>query len=290
MPGRGNRYSFACLHAWALMAPYQLTDFVSEIDSRYKVAEPETFWLCEQPMQRLLAEGLISRWINEQLRQLASDHQHLGDWSATEAVLHRGNGWLLSVAIFDSPRRFIHALPFSAFYAPFAELTGERYRLPAGFRNDVFDPGLRLEPAGTVKVDPNGLLRLETDQYAYDFQITQAIPVLRLVSASLRPLEWLFSKTTLQAWQANDAELSSTQLRVAAYVLGKIAHQSSIGALLELASHPHHAVRWAAIQNLGRLSRTEALAKIREAMNDVHPHLRRAAQKTLNQLDKRTQR
>jgi len=49
-------------------------------------------------------------------------------------------------------------------------------------------------------------------------------------------------------------------------------------------------VRWAAIQNLGRLSRSEALIKIREAVNDPHPHVRRAAQKTLDQLDKRTQR
>ncbi|MGH6629313.1 MAG: HEAT repeat domain-containing protein, partial [Burkholderiales bacterium] len=128
------------------------------------------------------------------------------------------------------------------------------------------------------------------DQYAYDFQVPQPIPVLRFASASLRPMEWLFSKNTLQAWQANDADLSSTQLRVAAYVLGKLAHHSSVGPLRQLASHPHHAVRWAAIQNLGRLSRSEALLKIREAVNDPHPHVRRAAQKTLDQLERKTPR
>lgn len=275
------------------MAPsqYQLADFVRDVESHYRVGEPETLWLCAQPIQRAILDGLLGRWVNEQLRSVTADPEHLGDWGATEIVLHRGKGWALSVAIFDTPRRFIHALPFLAFYVPLvAELIGERYSLPAAFRNDVFDPSLRLEPAGSIKIARNELLKLETDRYAYDFQIPRPLPVLRFTSSSVRPLEWLFSKSTLQAWQANDAEVSSTQLRVAAFVLGKIAHQSSIAPLRQLGSHPHHAVRWAAIQNLGRLSRSEALVKIREAVNDPHPHVRRAAQKTLDQLDKRTQR
>lgn len=266
---------------------YSLADFVRDIESRYKPAEPETFWQCEQFPRRVLDEGLLSRWVNEQLRSVVKDPEHLGDWTATEAVLHRGKGWTISIAIFDSSLRFIHALPFLAFYAPLdGELAGERYRLPAGYRNDVFDPNLKLEAAGSVKVGRGELLRLETNQYAYDFHIPRPLPVLRFASASLRPLEWLFSKTTLQAWQANDADLSSTQLRVASFVLGKIAHHSSVAPLKKLSSHPHHAVRWAAIQNLGRLSRSEALVKIREAVNDPHPHVSRAAQKTLALLDK----
>jgi HEAT repeats len=270
---------------------YLLADVVRDIESSYRVAEPETFWLCEQALLHLLARGLLSRWLNEQLKSLVEDPQHVGDWSAKEAVLHRGKGWTLSVAVFDTQRRFVHALPFSAIYSPLqSALTGDRYRLPDDFKNDVFDPGLRLEPAGTVKVGRHELLRLETDRFAYDFHISQPIPVLRFVSAAQRPLEWLFSKNTLQAWQANDADLSSTQLRVAAYVLGKIAHHSSVAPLRELAAHPNHAVRWAAIQNLGRLSRSEALVKIRQAINDPHPHVRRAAQKTLDQLDKRAPR
>ena len=270
---------------------YRLADFVQDVESRFKPADPETFWNCEAAIEKLLAEGVASDWLNDQLRALAADPQFVGTWTATEGVLHRGNGWSLSVAIFDTARRFVHALPFFAIYSPLdGELAGTRYKLPEAFRNDVFDPGLRLEPAGTVAVARGQLLRLETDRYAYDFNISRPFPVLRFTSASVRPLEWLFSKGSLQAWQANDAELSSTQLRVAAYVLGKIAHHSSIAPLRDLAKHPHHAVRWAAIQNLGRMSRSEALTKIRDAVNDPHPHVRRAAQKTLDQLDRKTPR
>lgn len=273
-----------------MSSTYRLTDFVREVETLYKAAEPESFWLCEDAVRRLLASAVLSDWINKELRSLSGDAQHLGDWSSTEAVVHRGKGWMLSISILDAPRRFIHALPFLAIYAPIgSDLTGTRYRLP-NVRNDVFDPGMRLEPAGVVLAQPRETLRLETGEYAYDFNVPRPVPFLRFATTPIRPLEWLFSKSTLQAWQANDAEVSFTQLRVAAYVLGKIAHHSSVGPLRDLAQHPHHAVRWAAIQNLGRLSRTEALAKIRDAINDPHPHVRRAAQKTLDQLDKRTTR
>jgi HEAT repeats len=275
------------------MAPslYALADFVHDVQTQYAVEKPQTFWSCEDAFRQLLAGNGIPAWTSEQLRTLSKDPHYLGDWSAQEVSLHRGRGWAVSVALFDTPRRFIHALPFLAFYAALdSELIVDRYRLPEGFRNDVFDPGLRLEPDGTLNVRRGDLLRLESDRYAYDFHISRPLPVLRFVSASMRPLEWLFSKSTRQAWQANDADLGSTQLRIAAYVLGKIAHHSSIAPLRDLAQHPHHAVRWAAIQNLGRLSRSEALVKIREAVNDPHPHVRRAAQKTLDQIDKRTPR
>lgn len=269
-----------------------LAAFAEGVQSSYSAAKPETFWKCEPAVRRLIQSGAVPTWFNDQLRTLVSDPQSLGDWGAKELTLHRGKDWVVSIALFDTPRRYIHVLPYFAFYAPLggASMTANRYKLPGGYRNDVFDSTVRLEPSGTVNIQGGDVLPLEPDQFAYDFQITRPVPVLRLATAPVRPLEWLFSKSTLQAWQANDATVAYTQLRVAAFVLGKTAHHSSIGPLRRLAQHPHHAVRWAAIQNLGRLSRSEALAKIREAVNDPHPHVRRAAQKTLDQLDRRTPR
>lgn len=272
-----------------MSSQYGLANFVQDVESRYKTIEPATFWDCESAVLRLITQNVLREWLNQQLRSLLADPQYLGNWTTQEAILHRTEQWTLSIVTLDTPRRFIHALPFTAIYVPLdSELIGERYRLPKDFRNDVFDPNLRLDSAGSVVAAAGVPLRLETGSFAYDFHITRPVPVLRFASAALRPLEWLFSKNTLQAWQANDAEVSSTQLRVAAYVLGKIAHHSSVEPLRSLSSHQHHAVRWAAIQNLGRLSRSEALVKIRAAIADPHPHVRRAAQKTLDHLDRRT--
>lgn len=266
---------------------YRSADFVQDVESTYNAHRPETLWACDTFVKRLLAGDLVQFWINEQLKGLLASPGTDGDWAAREVRLHCGKGWSISVALLDAPRRYIHVLPSLALYAPLggASLTVERYRLPENYRNDVFDPSVRVEALDSISVGPGDVLHLETERFAYYFHVPRPVAVLRLETAPVRPLEWLFSRQTLQAWQANDADVSYTQLRVAAYVLGKIAHQSSIAPLRALAKHPHHAVRWAAIQNLGRLNRSEALVKIREAINDPHPHVRRAAQKTLDRLE-----
>jgi hypothetical protein len=271
---------------------YALPEFARDLErGAFDPARPETFWNCEASLRRLLEAGGPAAWLNRELSALAKDPYYLGDWHAGEVVLQRASSWTLSIVLLDSPRRYIHALPYLALYSPLGgRLEATRYRLPEAYGNDVFDPSLRLQREGQVGAAKGELLRIESDRFAYDFDIRQPVPILRLASATLLPLEWLFSKSTLQAWQANDADLRFTQLRVGAYVAGRLAHQSSIEALRRLSTHAHHAVRWAAIQSLGRLDRAEALARIRNALSDPHPHIRRAAQKTLDQLERRAAR
>jgi hypothetical protein len=269
-------------------AEYSLEQFCADLDGAYRTGDAQSFWACEPFVTRFVQADLVQALVNERLRQLIDDPRRDQDFQIKEVVLRRSERWTLSVSLFDLPHRYVHALPYLSFCAPVGQaLKAYVYRLPSSYRNELFDPAVQLEPVGPVATEPGQVLRLDSDSFAYDFQIPRPICVLRVNTAALRPLEWLFSKTTLQAWQANDADLAHTQLRVAATVLGKIAHQSSIEPLKQLATHPHHAVRWSAIQNLGRLSRSEALVKIKEAVNDPHPHVRRAAQKTLDQLNKR---
>lgn len=266
---------------------YRPADFVQDMESRYNASLPETLWACEPFVNQLLTSDLVQLWINGQLKALLASPGADGDWAAKEVTLHRGEGWTVSVTLLDTPRRYIHVLPSLGLYGVLAgaSLTVDRYRLPEGYRNEVFDPSVRVESLGATTLAQGDVLQLDTGRLAYYFQIPRPVAVLRVETAPVRPLEWLFSRQTLQAWQANDGDASYTQLRVAAYVAGRIAHQSSIAPLRELTKHPHHAVRWAAIQNLGRLNRSEALVKIREAVKDPHPHVRRAAQKTLDSLE-----
>lgn len=267
-------------------SPDIIAAFIAVVRDSFDPRHVETFWDCESALCQLVERGEITKWINQELQRLCLNDQHQGDWSVNKVFLHREAGYELSLELSETPGRYIHALPFLGMYIPLrSSIAYDRYRLPPDFRSDVFNPAARLIPDGCVKTDAHRVIRIESDRYAYDMKAQLPTPVLRLITAPVRPLEWLFSKNTLQAWQANDADLSFTQLRIAAHVLGKIAHQSSIEPLRKLSSHPHHAVRWAAIQNLGRLNRSEALIKIREAVRDPHPHVRRAALKTLERLE-----
>ncbi len=265
------------------MSDDPLSLFVSAVQPLLERSPPEHFWLAEQPLRDLLASGYLQQAINQELRQLLADPCYFGEWRPSEWILHRGQGFALAVSVFDQPRRYIHALPFFAMYAPVgaASLGYDRYRLPADYNNAVFSPGLKLQADGGGRLASGEVLALHTDQYAYDFQVPEPVLVVKLSAATVLPQEWLFGKDSLQSWQANDADLTSTQLRVSADVLGKFAHQSSLASLKRLTGHRHHAVRWTAIQNLGRLNRAEALNSLQVACDDPHPHVQRAARKTL---------
>lgn len=268
------------------MAEDPLSRFVSTVQPLIERSTPERFWETQAAFGALINSDYLQGAFNAELQQLLADPCHFSDWRPNEWILHRGRNFSLAISVFDSPRRYVHALPFYALYAPLAgeSLAYDRYRMPSAYNNPVFDPSLKLEAAGNGVIAPGEMLALQTREYAYDFLLPRPVVVVKLSTAPMLPLEWLFHKDSLQAWQANDADLSSTQLRVAADVLGKFAHQSSLEPLKLLTTHPHHAVRWTAIQNLGRLNRSEALAKLEVACNDPHPHIQRAARKTLMQL------
>lgn len=264
----------------------RLAAFIAQVEPCLRRDALEAFWNAEPALRTLLASGYVTEALNRELAALAADPCHLGRWLPSEWVLHRGPGYALTVSRFEQTRRFIHALPFYALLSPLSRegLHWHRYKLPADYHNPVFVPGLLLEPDGEDRIAPGGIVALHSDRYAYDFQLPEPVLVLKLSTSAIRPLEWLFSREQRTSWQGNDADLSSTQLRVAADVLGKFAHQSSLPALKLLTGHRHHAVRWAAIQSLGRLSRSEAIAQLQASLQDPHPHIRRAAQKTLDQL------
>ena len=263
-----------------------LARFTEQVDLNIGNNPPDSFWNLEEEFRRLLHSGFVAGFVNRELQRLVATPSHMGDWRPNQAMLHRGRGYALALWLFEKPRQYIHSTPFYGMYAPLGResLYYDIYKLPRGYRNDVFDPSIRLEPAGSGITAPGGILLLQSDQYVYDFRIEKPLPVLKFTTAAFQTMEWLFTKESLHAWQANDSELISTQLRVAAYVLGRLAHQSSLEPLELLATHPHHAARWAAIQNLGRLSRTSAQEKLHKALDDPHPHVRNAAARTLRQL------
>jgi hypothetical protein len=260
--------------------------FAESVARLFDPRRPESFWDCQAAFGTLLQTGFLADRINDELRAQIADPTYLPECRYNQLTLWRGNACSLALSLLERPRRYIHSLPSYAMYSPVGTepLRHELFRLPPGYRNEVFDPSLRIERAGGDNTAPGEVLCLHTDRFVYDFPIEQPLLIVKFTGGVLQTLEWLFNKSTLHAWQANDSELSATQMRVAAYVMGRLAHQFSLEPLSLLATHPHHAVRWAAIQNLGRLSRTAALAKLELAKDDPHPHVRQAAAKTLLQI------
>ena len=267
-------------------AATDLAMFLEQVERRFRAETPESFWTLEEAFRCLVHSGGLGAVFNRELQRLLDNPSYMGNWRPNQMMLNRGRGHALSIWLFDQPRRYIHTTPFYGMYAPLGteSLHYDIYRLPPGYRNAQFDPSLRLEPAGSGMTAPGGILLLQSEQYVYDFHIERPLPVAKFTTASYQTLEWLFERDSLQAWQANDSELVSTQLRVSAYILGRLADASSLEALQALGSHGNHSVRWAALQNIGRLNRGAALEQLQQALSDPHPHVRRAAAGSLRRI------
>ncbi|MBX6420278.1 MAG: HEAT repeat domain-containing protein [Nevskia sp.] len=261
----------------------ELSHFVARVEQSFDREDPQSFWTLQDDFIALLRSGFPAAALNNELAQLAQNPAYQGDWQTNQLVLHRARGWALALWLYERPRRYLHSTPYYGMLAPLGDdcLHYEVYELPADHRNEVFDPAQRLSPAGAGLVGPGGVLLLHSDRQVYDFRSARPCVTLKFTTAAVQPMEWLFARDTLYAVQANDSTLDSTQLRVAAYTLGRLAHPSSREPLEYLSRHAHHAVRWAAVRNLAQIDREAALAGLERMSVDPHPHLRRAAAETL---------
>ena len=259
---------------------------VQQVDREFDRERLASFWDLEPALRQLLAGPFATQALNAELQNLVAHPAYTGPWRPNQLTLHRGRGFALVLHLFESSRRYVHSQPFLAMVSPLAgaPLTYTRYQFPVDYRNEIFNPGLRIHTPVIGEVAAGEVLCMHSDRYLYDFHLEAAVPMLRLTTAPFHSMEWLFNRETGYAWQANDSEITATQLRVAAYILGKLADPSSVEPLKQLTEHPHHAVRWAAVQSLGRINRSAAVEKLQASLDDPHPHIRRAAAKTLAQL------
>jgi len=262
----------------------RLDAFGALVDATFDPDDISTLFRCDNAFGDLARSHLVTDFINRELSALRDDPLYIGKWQSHQIVLHQGGGYALTLSLSERARRYVHTSPHLALLCPVGgaiSLGYDIFELPPEYRNDLFDPTIRLQRVGSGTLERGEVRSLNAQRYVYDLRIEKPVLLLRLSTSPFQTMEWLFNRESLYAWQANDAEVNSTQARVAAYLLGRLAHQSSLEPLKHLTRHPHHAVRWSAIQAIGRLSRSEAVGALQAALDDPHPHIRRAAESAL---------
>jgi len=258
--------------------------FADAVGKRYVPADPESFWACEPLFRHLLDPQFPEALINTALRTFSEDHAQSGGHRRHLLLLAQTPAWTLSLRLLAKPRRYIHSATGHSLLAPVSgvPLLVDRYDLPADFRDAVFDPAQKLSFAGPAVVAPGELLPVRAGGPIFDYRIEQPLLVLMLETAPLGVLEWRFSKDSLYAWQYTDADPQVSDLKAAAWLAGRLAHQTSLKPLKALTTHANPGVRLAALHNIGRLSRSEAHRLLVRALDDPHPQVRRSAKQSLD--------
>jgi hypothetical protein len=159
-----------------------------------------------------------------------------------------------------------------------------RYRIAADVDLDVFEPGAPLAMLDRRPHDGEPIWQRRTDRIAYDYE--SAAPFVKLC-LGLRPSagqRWLFDRSTLRAsypvLESAEASGSITLCQMVA----ALTERRALPMLLELTEHASHAVRWSAIQAVGKLNGREGRRLLGRAVTDAHPHIRAAASRALARL------
>ncbi|HKV93042.1 MAG TPA: HEAT repeat domain-containing protein [Candidatus Angelobacter sp.] len=285
MPSTLDKYRFRLAKIPAL------GKFCDRAEELVRAENPETLWSVEPAFQELLSSDFIESFVLSELNNIADNQfYYLEGSSEFQAAVVESAGYSLTLKFMP---------PELQMSAPLASLTEnvlmsawresaqvEVYKLEQPFRIDVFDRSKRLLHVGTKDLLPGSVARFRAPGETFRLVSQRPAVMLQLLSANVAPLRWIFDTQTLEPIRAAAARLISSRLQFTCHTLAALGSPTSITALKKLMIHPEHFVRWAAIQSICMISREDGIECLHQALEDDHPHIRNAAQKTLTKYGK----
>lgn len=224
---------------------------------------------------------------NEVARILAEPTYTGKNWEPNTLTVASGRGWTLKIGALNRVPDFIYSSPYDILLSVIAggSLRVSHYLLSEGvdgcsssenrsikfLRQEILPEGRILEVDGAVAaVD---VLPAETPSLTLKFS-----------TAPKRPLQWAFSRDSLQATQAIAADPVDSELIVLFGALAAMGGGASATQLIKMTEHPTHFVRWAAVKALARVSPQTAINMLDRFLSDEHPHIRNAARGTIDRM------
>lgn len=236
-----------------------------------------------------IVHDYVPQRINTLLRyRIENPGMEVAGVNLRSCVVYRGPGCSINLSFIDAVARNLHWHPYDAILCRVNPGTSRvhRYRLPDDLANDVVDPQARLDFVESQDFGTGSRLIKNADIDVFDFEASPGNPVLtaRLDFPPSGSLEWTFDRQSLApigATSNNPAEGNLISLIKASAVFP----ESELGPLRQALLHSSHSVRWAAAQAIGKLDAQVALELLPGLTQDPHPHIRRAAERTLASLE-----
>ena len=244
--------------------------FVRRIEAHLATSPQATLGDCAGVM----AESNIKQWIREciedELQGRARPSQE-----AFSVLLATGERWQLKANLQATNPRFLYTSPFELLVSPVTgELIVDEYAI-ASFGDDI-GVGTPLQHVTQHRLAPGDVLDCSTPGRLHDLRIERPTLVAKLIGMNREPIQWMAERTSLRVVQAISASPIHSELEIMARTLGAL-RMGGADSLDRLAGHESHFVRWAAIQAMGRVAPEKAIALLKQATHDAHPHIRRSA-------------
>ncbi len=241
---------------------------------------------CEDQFRQVIESGEISNLLADRVKTLAENEiestaRALRSVSRDLLVLHRDSNVIVSLKLYFRKSTPIHFRPCDAMYGVVGagRLAVARFDVRHCCEEDAPDASATLKPASVGEVVAGEVLRKSANEaLALTPCASAPVAVLRLVATRAPLYELTFDRTSLACRgvvSLDAAAASGSALADAAGALRLAGAAPTLRRLVE--THPSHALRWRAVQNLARIDPVLANELLERLCDDPHPRIRVAA-------------
>ena len=265
-----------------------LADFVSTLDGALD-ADPDAFWSYSAAFTKLIRSSFLADLVAWELECLGKDPDYVPCPRGERdfEVLRLGR-LVLSIRVQspdrEPPPRLLYGFcehNFSANLGPGSVLI-ERWSQDWEGPPEIFDRTRAIAPLPPLilRAGEQASFRAQRD-VARIAALDECAVIVGFTRMQATRLRWIYNSDTLLPARAEAGDLDAARLEYTFALLAALGHTEAAPTMAALYEHPDHFVRWSAIRRVIELDPAMGEALVRRALNDVHPHVRRAAQRTL---------
>ncbi len=149
---------------------------------------------------------------------------------------------------------------------------------------DVFDASTFLQSPEREIFQPGELCLIDSATELADIVVEKPTMAMWLIGHPRRSIQWLFSRHSRRSVQAIASKATDADTVNLVRALVALRSVASVPTLCALTTHANHLVRVEALQALTTLDPEGARASLQRAVNDEHPFVRYASQKSIDSL------
>lgn len=249
-------------------------------------------------LQTLIDEGEIHRLIRSEVREVMLDGCRTPP-ATTGSVfaLAESENFILTLSLLKAAkgaRKHLYSLPNDALIANLSPtpFRGFLHAIPSGCDNEIFDQSMSLAKGPCFDLNQGEVCFWDSSNMVPEYTADQEFVVLKLNSKQTQSLLWCYDKDSLRPLMSAACTPLPSRLQMSAMCLSELQdefddrqREQSIANLERLAAHDFHYVRWTALQNLYLIASDRAVPLLLNSReSDLHPHVRRAAEKSLRAI------
>lgn len=273
------------------MQPDMIHQLEDALLARLGPGDFASFSACAPLLVDFVESGGVLEAVNSMLERSVETRDIDPSFDAKFVVLARNERF--TVAVFrlrassesDAPIAFVSSLSSHEMFLCLrgGPITVRRYREPDGIQPDVLVPSQKIQVVGDgERLMPMTLLAAQAERDLIEFVETKEESLLlRFFMPGISRFVRLYSRETLAPVKIVSASSVDSRIAFAAKVLGELGDPNSLTVLRSLAEHPVHFIRWAALEAVSRIDDATTSELLARFLDDPHPHIRNAAQRTL---------